>query len=366
MRLFFTAITFLLLSIPHVNGQQTATGSSDKVKNIIFMIGDGMGLAQVSATTILNNYTPLSLERAQYIGLQKTYSANNRVTDSAAAGTALATGSKTNNGSIGVDTAMNPVPNILEKAEDNGLSTGLVATYSVTHATPASFIAHVRNRKMEEEIATFYLKTDIDVFMGGGMKFFQNRSDNRDLVKELTHKGYAIIRDVKDIDSCSCNKLCGLFAPNAMKTMQEGRGDYLPRATKKALEILSRNTDKGFFVMIEGSMIDKGGHSNDIKTVMAETIDFDKAIKIAFDFADRNPGTLVVVTGDHETGGLTLPSNKSDFSLPEHGVASVFSTKGHTGVFVPIYAYGTGAQHFSGIINNTDIPKIMMRLLNLK
>lgn len=337
-----------------------------KVKNIIFMIGDGMGLAHVAGTTVHNNYEPLNLERAQYVGLQKTYSSNNRVTDSAASGTALACGVKTYNGAIGLDADGNRVESILEKASRNGLATGLVATYSVTNATPAAFIGHVKNRGMEDEIAEFFLETDIDVFLGGGRKFFAERKDKRDLAKDLEAKGYTMIYDVNEIASTDAKKLGGLFAGNAMPTMLEGRGDYLPAATEKTLDILKNNSKKGFFVMIEGSQIDKGGHANNMKLVVEETIDFDKAVKAAFDFADKNPGTLVVVTADHETGGLTLPSGKPDRSMPDHGVKYSFSTGGHTGTFIPIYAYGAGSHYFTGIMENTDIPKIMERLLRLK
>ncbi len=343
---------------------QKKAPNREKVRNVIFLIGDGMGLAHVAATTIYNGYEPLNIERAQYVGLQKTYSANNRVTDSAASGTALATGSKTNNGTIGLDAEGNPVESILEKASRNGLSTGLVATYAITHATPASFIGHVKDRGMEEEIAEYFLKTDIDVFFGGGRKYFADRKDKRDLTAELAAKGYTMIYDVADIASTDADKVGGLFARGGMAKMRDGRGDYLPTATAKALDILKRNK-KGFFVMIEGSMIDGGGHDNDIKMVVDETIDFDKAVKVAFDFADRNPGTLVVVTADHETGGLTLPSGKPDFSLPDQGVKYTFSTGGHTGTFIPVYAYGAGAQNFTGIMENTDIPKIMARLLKV-
>lgn len=366
MKRIILALFILALAIPGAQGHKRGDQREVPVKNVIFMIGDGMGLSHVAATTIFNGYVPLNLERAQYIGLQKTYSANNRVTDSAAAGTALAAGVKTNNGAIGVDPWLRPVETILEKAERNGLGTGLIATYSITNATPAAFIAHVPDRGMEEQIAEFFLETDIDLFMGGGRKFFDKRRDGRLLTRELEEKGYTMIYDVDRIETSEGKKLGGLFAPNAMKTIKDGRGDYLPTATAKALEVLAKNSRKGFFIMIEGSMIDKGGHNNDIGMVVEETLDFDRAVKAAFDFADRNPGTLVVVTADHETGGLTLPSGKPDFSLPDQGVKYSFSTGGHTGTLIPIYAYGAGAQHFSGIMENTDIPKIMARLLGVE
>lgn len=339
------------------------------VKNVIYMIGDGMGLAQVAATYVHRNYEPLAMERAQFIGLAKTYSGNNRVTDSAASGTALSTGHKTYNGAIGVDMDGKPIANILEKAEEAGMATGLVATYAVTHATPASFIAHVAKRSDEEQIAEFFLKTEVDVFMGGGLKFFTQRKDGRDLTRELTQKGYTLIYDAKDIPTVQGDKVGALLAPAGLPTMHKGRGDFLPTATAKSLEILDRNakqSGKGFFIMVEGSQIDGGGHDNNALKIFEETIDFDNAVKVAFDFADKNPGTLVIVTADHETGGLSLPSGKPDFSLPDQGVKYEFATGGHTGIFVPIYAYGAGAQNFSTLMENTDIPKRIAKLLGLE
>jgi alkaline phosphatase len=354
-----------LLSIEPVYAKKNKD-AEPKVKNVIFMIGDGMGLAHVAGTIINQGYEPLNLERAQYIGLAKTYSANNRVTDSAAAGTALATGTKTYNGAIGVDANKQPVESILEKAEENGLATGLVATYSVTNATPAAFIAHVESRNMAEKIAEFYLQTEVDVFLGGGSEFFTKRSDGRDLTTELRDKGYTIVDNLDDILAFEGDKLGALLSSNSMPRMIEGRGDYLPQATGKALEILKKNSSKGFFIMVEGSQIDSGGHKKDASIVFTETVDFDKAVGVAFDFADRNPGTLVVVTADHETGGFSIPSGKPDFSLPDQGVNYEFSTGGHTGIFVPIYAYGTGAANFSQVMENIDIPRTMERLLKLK
>lgn len=363
-----TSILLILLCVLSVSAsaQKQNKNQQPEVKNVIFMIGDGMGLAHVAATMINQNYAPLNVERAQYVGLAKTYSANNRVTDSAASGTALATGTKTYNGAIGVDVDKKPLRSILEKAEDKGLATGLVATYAVTNATPASFIGHVDSRKNEEGIANDFLKTDIDVFIGGGKKFFTEREDGRDLTKELEKKGYKMVYTMDEVMAVDKGQLGALLAPNAMPKMSDGRGNYLPTATEKVLQILKNNSPKGFFVMIEGSMIDGGGHANDIKMVINETIDFDNAVKVAFDFADKNPGTLVVVTADHETGGLSIPSGKADFSLADQGVEYKFSTGGHTGIMVPIYAYGTGAENFSRVMENTDIPKTMERLLGIK
>lgn len=357
----------LLILLTSVTSQQTEARKPTvpQVKNIIFLIGDGMGLAAVTATAINQDCVPLQVERAHYIGLARTYSANNRVTDSAAAGTALATGHKTCNGYIGVNPDKQPLKSILEKAEEHGLATGLVATHSVTSATPAAFIAHQPSRKMEEEIAADYLRTDIDLFIGGGRKMFTQREDGRNLTEELQQKDYTMAYTMDEVKAFKNGKLGALLYDTSVPTMAQGRGDFLPQATSKALEILERNSPKGFFIMIEGSQIDKGGHGNNIQTIIDETTDFDNAVKVAYDYADRHPGTLVVVTADHETGGVTLPSGKPDFTLPDQGVKYTFSTKSHTATYVPVYAYGTGAQHFSRILENTDIPQIMERLLRI-
>lgn len=337
-----------------------------KVKNIIFLIGDGMGLAQVSGVSLINNWEPLALERAEYIGLQKSYSANNRVTDSAASGTALATGHKTYNSAIGVDVDKNPVPSTRELAQAAGYATGVVATYSVTNATPASFVAHEETRYAEDNIALDYLEADIDLFIGGGTRFFMERRDGRNLAEELKAKGFTVATDMAELDGITEGKVAALLAPNAMPTIGQGRSkDYLPGATAKALEILSNNSKKGFFVMIEGSQIDGGGHDNNMVKIYEETVDFDNAVKVAFDFADTHPGTLVVVTADHETGGLSLVSGKTDFTLPEQGVKYEFGTTGHSAIWLPVYAYGEGAEEFSGVMENTDIAKKMQKLLGL-
>ena len=358
----------LLVLLASVTGQRTEARkpAEPRVKNVIFMIGDGMGLADITATAINRGCVPLQIERAHYVGLARTYSANNRVTDSAAAGTALATGHKTNNGHIGVDPDKKPLKSILEKEEENGLATGLVATHSVTNATPAAFIAHQPSRKMEEEIAADYLKTDIDLFICGGRKMFTPSQDGRDLTRELQEKGYTIAYTMDEVKAFERGKLGGLLYDTSVPTMAQGRGDYLPQATAKAQEILGRNSPKGFFIMVEGSQIDKGGHGNDIRTIIDETTDFDNAVKVAYDYADRHPGTLVVVTADHETGGVTLPSGKPDFTLPDQGVKYTFSTKSHTATYVPVYASGTGAMHFSRVLENTEIPQIMEQLLRLR
>lgn len=333
-------------------------GERMAVKNVIYMIGDGMGLPQVSAT-MLSSDVPLSLERAKIVGLQKSQSANSEVTDSAASGTALATGHKTNNGMIGMTPDKQPVESVRALAEKAGMATGVVATYSITDATPAAFVAHNESRGNQEQIAEDFLKTDIDLFIGGGRDYFENRADGRNLSDDLRKKGYTVAYTIDEVKNAPCRKLAGLLTPKHMPSMIDGRGDVLPVATSKAIELLSKRHPDGFFLMVEGSQIDGGGHANDAQKVITETLDFDAAVKVAFDYADSHPGTLVVITADHETGGLTLPA-EDDKAVPK------FSTNGHTGMMIPVYAYGTGARAFAGIMDNTDLPKKIEALLKLK
>lgn len=341
-----------------------------EVENIIYMIGDGMGVAHISAAQIAQDYQPLAMERAQAVGLVKTYSANNRITDSAAAGTALSTGYKTNNGMIGVTPDSLPHPSIREKAEQAGMATGIVVTYPVTNATPAAFVAHVDNRHKEDEIATYYLSNTVDVIMGGGSRRFNQRADSLNLFETLQERGYIVASSLEDVAEVKSGKVAVMPTDDSMPSYLHGRGDFLPDATSKALDILTANAqetkDKGFFIMVEGSQIDGKAHGHDLEGLLAELYDFDRAVEVAFDYADEHPGTLVVVTADHETGGLTIVNGNRKFDLHDHLVDYAWTTGGHTGAMVPLFAYGTGAEHFSGVFENTDIPKIMCRLLGLE
>lgn len=331
----------------------------ETVKNIIFLIGDGMGLTYVTAGSAVAKQ--LHMERAPYIGLIRTQSASSFITDSAAAGTAFSTGKRTYNGGLGVGLDSLPLPTILEIAAAQGLGTGLVATASITHATPAAFIAHQASRNSYEDIALDFLNTDITVFIGGGYDHFSKREDGKNLLPVLQERGYEVTTTLEATMASTSTKLAGLLYPEHAPKMTENRGDMLPMATQKALEIL-KPQQKGFFIMIEGSQIDWAGHANDAEYGVAEVLDFDKAVGVAFDFADKNPGTLVVVTADHETGGLGLNGmNKETGEL-----MTGFTSKGHTGTMVPVFAYGTGAEHFKGVYNNTDIFEKFMALLGLK
>lgn len=329
-------------------------------KNIIFLIGDGMGLSQITAGITVADNTQY-IEKMPVIGLIKTQSADNYVTDSAAGATAFSIGKKTNNGMISLTPDSLSHATILELAESKKLATGLVSTSAITHATPAAFIAHNVNRGNYEEIAADFLKTDIDVFMGGGLKYFNSRKDNRDLVKELKTKKYTVVTNPEDLKSINKKtKVAALMANEHLKRYNAGRDDLLPEMTAKTLDILSQNK-KGFFLMIEGSQIDWGGHANSIKYITNEFIDFDHAIGVAMEFAQKHPETLIVVTADHETGGLAL----KDYNQEQGKLDAKFTTRSHTGVMVPVFAMGPGAEEFSGVYENTEIFNKMVKLLKL-
>jgi alkaline phosphatase len=357
---WFILIIFLTGIYSCVNSSEKGTLSEPEVKNIIFLIGDGMGAAQVYAA-MESSEEVLNMEKAEYAGLCKTYSLSSKITDSAAGGTALATGTKTANGVIGQDTSGVVFKSILEYAEENGLASGLISTSAITHATPASFIAHQPSRNMYEAIAADFLKTDIDVFIGGGYDHFANRKDGVNLIDSLLLKGYWVDTTLEDLLNANSAKLAGLLAKGHLPPYRDGRNDMLPQATAKALSMLSQN-EKGFFLMVEGSQIDWGGHANDIDYVLTETLDFDRTVGVALEFAEKNPGTLVVVTSDHETGGLTLPAAESEYNK----TTSLFSTGGHSAVMVPVFSYGPGADRFSGIMDNTDFFHRFMELLGFE
>jgi alkaline phosphatase len=331
-----------------------------KPTKIILLIGDGMGTAQIFAALTANK-GKLNIERCTAIGFHKSQSFDQYVTDSGAGATAFSIGSKTNNGSIGVDATRSARPTILEIAESQKLATGMVTTCSITHATPASFIAHQASRTMGEEVAMDFLKTDIDVFIGGGKNHFAQRKDGKNLLDSLRKRNYQVIESFAEITKISSGKLAGFTADAEPIRVLDGRGPQLVQGTQTALNILNKNT-KGFFLMVEGSQIDWGSHNNDPAYLTSELIDFDKAVGAAIDFAQRDGNTLVIVTGDHETGGLTLVNG----DMKAGTVEAKFATKGHTGVMIPVFAYGPGAEKFIGMYENTSIFDKMLAAYGFK
>ena len=359
----------LLVSVLCLLAACTGTGDrQEPVRNIIFMIGDGMGLPQVTALSLEQGYAPTRMERATYTGIQKTYSAGGRITDSAAAGTALACGEKTTNGTIGMTPDGRPLESVLRRAQRAGKATGIVVTCAVTDATPAAFVAHNPDRYAQEYTALQYAGSGIDLLVGAGREYFDRRSDGRALTDEMCSRGYAFAPDREALLAARTTPLAALFPGDALPLAARDtagiRGDYLVRATQKAIELLSGAGHDGFFLMVEGSWRDRAAHENDTEGMLGELRDFDRAVGTAFDFADRHPGTLVLVTGDHETGGLTL--------IPPHGEETgtataeyVFSTDCHSATFIPVFAYGTGAEHFTGVMENTAIARKLKALIDV-
>jgi len=353
-------LTGILLSGCSVNRMQT-TSVTPEVRNIIFFIGDGMGTAQVYGAMSVSD-EPLVLESFPFSGFSNTSSSNNYVTDSGAGGTALASGTRTKNGMIGTAPDSTALTSITEIVRRNGLASGVVSTSSVTHATPASFVAHNVSRNNYEEIAADFLKGTADVFIGGGEDNFTKREDGKDLTLTLKEQGYDVVYTLEDLKKSTSPKIAGLLAKGHMPKASEGRMGTLAAITAKAIETLSRDND-GFFLMVEGSMIDWGGHDKDFDYITSEVIDMDKAIAVAKEFAEKDGKTLIVVTADHETGGLTLTGG----DLNNRTVKSNFIQSGsHTGVMVPVFSFGPGAESFSGIHDNTFFFGRFLELLNLK
>jgi alkaline phosphatase len=264
--------------------------------------------------------------------------------------TAFSTGYKTKNGYMGLDSLGNIKETILETAAKNGVSTGIVVTCEVVHATPAAFMVHYKSRYDYENIAVEILKCPINVLIGGGRKYFENRTDFVNLSEKLRQKQTDVIYTLEDTKSSKANNVICLAASEALPKISEGRGDFLLEGVKIALDRLSKN-NKGFFLMVEGSQIDLGGHAKSTDYVVSEMIDFDKAVGEAFRFADLNPGTLVIVTADHETGGMVLTGGNIALGT----VGAEFITTQHTAVMVPVFAYGEDAGNFTGFYENTAI-----------
>ncbi len=354
--------------------------SATQVKNVILCIGDGMGFGQVALASAkaVGPRGKLHMERLPVSGLVRTYSADSQVTDSAAAGTALATGMKTNNGMIGVAPDAEGYCTLLEVAQAKGMATGLVATSTITHATPASFASHVKSRKMEDKIAEQLIANRVNVLFGGGRKYFLPRSDrnsgrkdNIDLLARARDSGYTVVETLSGLQSARESRLLGLFQLDALTTLPPEPN--LALLTRKAIRILQRaylsssSTDGklGFFLMIEGSQIDWACHANNAGAAARQVLLFDQAVEAAVDFALEDGHTLVIVTADHETGGLTLigrgDENKGDAELTAR-----WSTKGHSGSPVPLWALGPGATQFAGVQDNTEIPRKIAQLLDIR
>ncbi|MCM3132664.1 alkaline phosphatase [Paenibacillus polysaccharolyticus] len=429
-----------LLSPGQATIAKAAGASTEKkpIKNIIFLIGDGMGTSYTSAYRYMkDNPKTKVMEKTVFdpylVGTQMTYPDDDKqnVTDSASAATAMSSGVKTYNAAIAVDTNQKNVKTVLEQAKQIGKSTGLVATSEITHATPAAFGAHDISRKNMDAIANDYYdelingKHKVDVLLGGGKTNFVRK--DRDLTKEFQKAGYSYVTDRASLLANKNKQVLGLFADGGLDKFidRTSATPSLAEMTNSAIDRLKTNK-KGFFLMVEGSQIDWAGHDNDIVGAMSEMEDFAKAFKAAIDFAKKDGQTLVVATADHSTGGLTLGKDgeynffvdpiKAALRTPDFMAAQIakgasvdetlkkylkleltaeeiqsvkdaaqsadvtkidnaieaiidnrsftgWTTGGHTGEDVPVYAYGPESQRFSGLIDNTDNAKIIFDIL---
>ena len=334
-------------------------------KNIILFIGDGMGSAQLTVlTTVKKNAAILRFKKS---GMLLTHAFDNYITDSAAGATAYATGVKASKGAIAVDPDNQRVKTVLEISKDKGMAVGLVVTSRITNATPASFIAHVDNRANQLEIAKQIAESNVDVLIGGGREFFIPK--NKDRSKR---------EDGFDFEAMLSKKLNYITNPQDFKKASEGRSlaylyDYgapgpagkrphsLKEMTEAAIKILEKN-ENGFFLMVEGSQIDWAGHDNKLDAVIEEIKDFDGAVGVGLDFAEQDKQTLVIVTADHETGGLSLTGG----SRKNQTVKGEFTWTNHTAVMVPIFAYGPLADDFGGINENTMVGRKLIEYVNSK
>lgn len=377
-RTILLLLTFLISSIVVIGQNErradSATGSfvydqpyeivrvkpikKGRVKNVILMIGDGMGLSQVSSAWVANR-GKLNLDNCTSTGFSRTWCANKLITDSGAAGTAMATGKKANYHSISVDMQGNPLASLTDLANKNGLKTGIVVTCGLYDATPAAFCANNADRDQEEAIAADYPDCQVDYIFGGGRDKFSKRTDGRNLLSEMEQKGYHVYTSQDEFRHPLKGKVICIPAEGQLPLARE-RGDLFAKASLQAIQIL--NNKKGFFAMLEGSRIDDCGHWNDLPKLIDEVLDFDRSIGEVLKWAEKDGETLVIVLADHETGGLTL----LDGDLKGGSVSGNFASKGHSGIMVPVYAYGPGAIAFSGIYENTEIFHKIVKLLNLK
>ena len=368
--------------------------AEQKPKNVIYLIGDGMGFGAVSSLLLSEN-GETGFEMAPVIGLNETCSANNYVTDSPAGGTALATGTRTCNGFLGVGPDSVQLESILKKAQKMGKKTGIVVNTTLTEATPGAFYAGVTSRKESYKIAEQFTESGVDVAIGAGLSAFINRPDSVDMTAVLIEKGYDVYLDWKSVLDTESEKFVGILDMGdvhrrnksrnttasaaegaevclaAKLAASEGKVDttrfsepteYLHKACNKALSVLEKDAPNGFFLMIESAIIDGYGHNNDSEGMIEEMKEFDQTLKTLIAYVNKHPNTLLVVTADHETGGTGVTYKSHAINQPE-GLHLNFSTKGHSGTVVPIFAYGAGAAKFSGIFQNRELPEMIEELI---
>ena len=349
--------------------QNLTEANTEEPLSVILMIGDGMGVPQVSSAFYFGDETP-NFERFEEIGFHKSYSTSHLITDSAAGATAFATGQKTYKRAIGVSADSIPQETILEKLKEEGYQTGLISLTSITHATPAAFYAHVEDRDMHEDIAAQLATADVDFLAGGGRKFFSQRTDKKDLFQTLLNRNYNL--DTLTLSNAQHNmRNAFIIEEEGLPSKTKGRGDFLKEASLKALSYFDANK-KPFFLMVEGSYIDWGGHARDAEMMIQEVADFDETIGAVLDYVETHPNTLLVITADHETGGASIgkyydvdEETGEKTEVPDK-VAVYFITDQHSGELIPVFAAGKGAENFKGIYQNSAIYHKILKAINAK
>jgi alkaline phosphatase len=352
-------IGFVALLIPLLPGSArpiagSSPGGSPDPPRVILFIADGTGIGHWTAGVLADS--SLSLWRFPVTGLVDTRNVEKKITDSAASATAYATGVLTFNRFIGVGPDSVPLETIMERAARHGMATGLVATSSIVHATPASFAAHVTDRGEYEEIAAQMAASPVNVLLGGGRAYFDPalREDGEDYLISLAQRRHRVttLAELSEVAGSEAQGLVGLFAENAMLAADERRSPTLAEMTSAALAVLDRDPD-GFLLVVEASQIDWLAHDNQtFSRVAAEVLDCDAAIHVALEYLDRRSDALVIVTADHETGGTSVLEGKDGWRLG-------FSTGGHTADLVPIFAAGTGALDFSGLHAIDEVGRLL-------
>jgi alkaline phosphatase len=355
-------VPFLMSFLAFWFAHASLAATTEKPKNVILVIGDGMGLSHIALAEYLHK-PPSALQQMEVVGLQKTHSASHLQTDSGASATAMSCGVKTFNSAIGVDADSLPVRTIMELAHDNGLKTGFVVTSSVVHATPAAFYAHVSSRGSYEEIARHLAFSDIDVFVGGGEKYFYDRyTDDADLIEVLEQNQYEVIHHhdafgANRIDRITREKKIACFMAYEDPPRASLGRRYLPFMVINALEAIEKRADRGYFMMIEASQIDWAAHANDPDWLTYEMQDMYDMLDMLLKKVRTDPNTLLIVTADHECGYISLKGKRSP--------RIEFNSKVHSSQMVPVFATGPGAEEFLGIYENTSIFEKIKMLLNL-
>ena len=356
-----------------------------KAKNVILLIGDGMSASQITSYRLLKEGPNgrIAVDNFPISGIVLTHSADAIITDSASSATAYSTGSKTKNGFLGVDQEGRILENLTEKLDNFGFVSALISTSEVTHATPAAFSSHVDSRRNTDEISSQMLESKVATILGGGRKFFLSaenggkRKDKRDLLEEAK-KSHKILIHKHELDISGItpsDRILGLFADEHLRDEENPENHSSePTLTEMLRFSLDRaeaaidDQCRGSFIMVEGSQVDWAGHANNIDYLERELKEFDEATRYALEYAKKNPDTLVVVTADHETGGLLIEPIALSY-YTGNNIKFSFNTAigggSHTGVPVPIYAYGPGSLNFSGTLDNTDVYRAILSALDL-